>query len=357
MNRKQPIKRIDETKKHDKYEYDISIFKDNLRKGDYLSYKELISLLKLPNLKGNQKKAQIKSFDRYMKFDYIAESKKYLIYQIYDKPLPNSVLRSDAIYLKYIMYIIILMMQQEQTSCLSMTKMSWWNNLGMINKQYSKYYKLSIKGDDKVLSLTPEASLWDINHFFDRTNSLNTEIFFHALSNLKDKMILNYREVYYCKKIGNDLMTKATAEDEDHIITCVNYALRDFNLETIKQVRLLSKKEMNRFYETVNNYQRKEYGIELVQKQWEIIIAKAVLDYEQEKIEKELDELLIESNQTFKDRINKQAKHNLDKIKDEQKTIKIGKKPIYDEDLKHISKDEEYLNKQYKLSEVFIKQQ
>lgn len=364
MNKKRHMQRKDEPNKpvgskNNKYLFDPKELKRKLKGKYYLSYFELMNVIGEPKYKGNQKKAQMKALSRYIKFEYIPEDHKYIIYEVYSEPLPNFETRADAKRIKYIEKILMLLFKESQLGSIAKTKFEWWELLGMINSTYSDYYNAIINDKDlkEVINLFPtdkQITEWDINNFYKRSNKKFSEIFFHILEDLKDRMILDYKEVYLIKREQDSSYKVANPTEEENIRYCIGKAMDDFNLSHYKLSKLLNKKDLENFYNTISKYERDLYGYNYVIKEWQINITRQILDIRIKQIDDELNNLLTSSNTEFKTAIDKQAQTISERIYNERHSLPIGLKPFKDENDEHIYNDPQYINKQHIISDKLI---
>lgn len=364
MNKKKEIQKQNlsnkpKGSKNNKYTFDSNDLKTKLKGKQYLSYAELMDTISQPKYTGTQKKTQLKALARYIKYEYIPEDKKYIIYEIYDEPLYTFEVRADAKRLIYIEKILMLLFKESQSGSIAKTKFEWWELLGMINSTYPEYYNALLNDEDlkELLNLFPhkdQITEWDITEFYGRTNKRFSEIFFHILEDLKDRMVLDYQEVYLIKNKKDLDYRTATPTETENIKHCIGKAMDDFKLSHYKLSKLLSKKDLDKFYNTINRYEKELYGYDYVLKEWQIYVTRQLLDKRIKQIDNELTELLKDSNKEFKTTIDVQAENIYKIINNDRHSLTVGVKPFKDTRSKHIYEDSEYVKKQHMISDTLI---
>lgn len=250
------------------------------------NYKELCSLLKQPVLEGNSKKAQLKEFQRY--FSYQKIGNKFLILDIYEKPLPINDQRqmgNNAIYVKYIEAILLRYMSGQKDYKCFITKKNLWMILGMINKNYSIL-------TPKELEKSNGISQYMSNHFYQRCNQKLERILFSALINLRNRRIISYFEkVVIVDAKGNHFF--ANSEQIRRIDEIEKRVLNEMGLISVTQVYL--KFLAAKFYSHVNQIMYEEEGWQYSYKGFQLIYTQEIVREEINIQECELQRLLLNS--------------------------------------------------------------
>lgn len=275
------------------------------------NYRELCKLLNQKECNGNSRKAQLKEFERY--FSWEKSGQKYIITEIYDKPLPSKDKRkqgNNSIYVKCIEVLLMSLLATKQGYKYTLSQRQWWLTLGMINNKYG--YNTTEK-QLELIELDPVITTYEINTFYDRTHRKLSDIFRSALKSLKNRKLIDFN--YKTIVVRENEHIFFDDGDDDHVYEEANdYTLYKI-LETEKEVleemgydkfiQVQLRYKTNQYYNRVKELLYERYGITNYYKQIEIIytqkhIIKALPDVERE-LEKEL------LNTQIVDVLNKQA--------------------------------------------------
>ena len=275
----------------------ISIFsiKNNFNEGEYLSYKEIISRLNLPSLKANSKTAQLKQIGQFMNLEKI--NRKYLIKEIYDEPQPIiRKMRKDAVYSKYMNILLLKYLSECHENKASMTQKQWWEQMGMINKQYYLFTLYPAK--KKSLLNIETMTEYDIDYFFNKTQKKFSSIFKRTLETLHDRCILDYRIEYIILEDG--IQREANEEDRIKIKDAHRKILYELNLELFSQVFYTKNITLKQYYDKVRGIYQTEYG-------WDKVYEKIEIEYSPTFIQQEIqrDAELLSLNTEAKKELNK----------------------------------------------------
>lgn len=197
-------------------EYNKVIFSNaqKLGIGEILSYKQICETLEQSKYGGNQKKAQLKEFLRYFDFEYDKETKKYLIKEIYEEPLPPSLkLPANAIYSKHIKIILLSYLLRHTNNnpegAVYISSQKLYQALGMVNQ---RYVEMQNKDQRIVLrnSLRAECNFSDkvddrslnfyINNFYERCRSKFSSIIKTTLDSLEKQNYITHSKAYHLYK-------------------------------------------------------------------------------------------------------------------------------------------------------------
>lgn len=175
--------------------------------GEILTYKEICEILNQPRYSGNQKKAQLKEFLRYMDFEKI--ERKYIIKDIYDVPLPPELrLPANSVYSRHIKIILLsYLLRQDLEKPVYISTQKLYVALGMVNQSYIMMQnqkealrkELRIKCnfseqvDDKSLNFY-------IKHFYDRCRSKFSSIIKSSLDSLQKQNYIDHSRAYHIYK-------------------------------------------------------------------------------------------------------------------------------------------------------------
>lgn len=191
--------------------YNEEIFQ-NVQKigiGEILSYKEICETLNQPRYSGNQKKAQLKEFLRYIDFEKV--DRQYVIKDIYDTPLPPELkLPANSIYSRHIKIILLsYLLRHDLESPVYISSQKLYVALGMVNQSYITMQKTDQKAilrnelrikcnfseqvEDKSLNFY-------IKHFYDRCRSKFSSIIKSSFESLKKQNYIDYCRAYHIYK-------------------------------------------------------------------------------------------------------------------------------------------------------------
>lgn len=237
---------------------------EKIKIGDIIdSYKELCQLIGEDVKDGNSRKSQLKEFERY--FQYEKHGRKFLILDIYDKPLNKIDKRKDGnrkIYVTYIESILLSYLCRLDGYTGYFTKRQLWRLLGMINQLYGE-----VKIDD-LQKINSNITSWELNKFYQICDFKLSSILFSALNNLRNRSLIMYEEQYSIIDIDGDIHIASDAEKKI-ILRAENTTLSKMGYYSKSHVALCFK--MNEFYKNVNGYLEEYYGWKEVFKQYKII--------------------------------------------------------------------------------------
>lgn len=308
-----------------------------------MNYRELCVLLNIKETGGTAKKAQLKEMERY--FNYTKNGNKFIITEIYDKPLEKTDKRNDTIYGQYIEKLILdLLVNQENENnkyTLNFSANKLFEYLNMINKNYS--YCLENK---QKLAVYLEMDKAYIKDFYNNTYSKLTATLEGALKRLSNKMLIFWSKVItvsrYENIVENGIVTSrievhniASNSEANYIIQIEKQVSELMGCKTKREIILMDKlKEFNKnvialikendsdfnyYYRSYNinfnNYVQKE------QKQLEMILS----NNERTKLKIGLNDTLVDN---YKQSNETRYQYHLDNKK------YIGKSPYKSEQIK-----------------------
>lgn len=270
------------------------------------NYKELCKILGIECKSSDSKKAVIKELERHCRYE--KQGNKFIVLEVYEVALEktdNRKLGNNSKYVENIEYILLNILSQSDGYKSIFTKSNLFEYLGMINPLYLQKSLMKAKlplQDDRI-------KLYDINHFYQRTNQRLTKILFDALNNLKNRFLISYKEINVivrCDDKGKEVYSEAIDDEINWIRDAKRMALDEMELRTIQQVSL--KFKMEEFFRIVNRILKVEHAIERTFTQYEILFTKEYilkeLDYlETTKHQKELNDKVV-------DTINDNARKN-----------------------------------------------
>lgn len=346
-----------------KDEYNKVIFnnvQEKLHIGEILSYKNICELLDQDRYGGNQKKAQLKEFLRYFDFEYDKDTKKYLIKEIYDEPLPPSLkLPANSIYSKHIKIILLsyLLRHANNTDgAVYISSQKLYQALGLVNQRYIDMYgkeqrhvlknelrakcNFSEKVDDRSLNFY-------ISNFYERCRSKFSSIINSTLDSLERQNYITHSKAYHLYKrildINNEVIEVyyggcSTDSETADLLEVEREVMDEFGYKTDKDIWFGGK--TNEYYARVTELAQELYPeIHSLYRCHKIICTKAnilkALNREQETNEmKQLNDKILNF-------IDNQAVSNYEKTLEEDDYTKRY--------------TQKYLDAQYYLSDKLIK--
>lgn len=236
-----------------------------LKTGDVIkNYKELCNLIEENVKEGSSKKAQLKEFERY--FQYEKHGHKFVILEVFDKPLMKCDKRKDGnrrIYVTYIESILLSYLFGLDDSTGYFTKKELWRLLGMINQSYEKVEV------DKLQKIDSRITHWEVNKFYQRCDYKLTSILFSALNSLQNRSLIEYEEQYVIVDEKNNKTYVANDDEKKIILTVEKKILNKMGLYS--KTHAIACFKLNDFYENVNIFLQKKYGWNCVYKRYKII--------------------------------------------------------------------------------------
>ncbi|HCL4447280.1 TPA: hypothetical protein N2D16_002885 [Clostridium botulinum] len=236
----------------------------NLTKGMIIkNYKELCEILEVKTKGGDAKKAQLKELSYYCK--YTKEGHKFIIQEVYKKPLPIQDKRLNSnTYVEEIGDIILEYLYKNDTNKL-LSLSNLMEILGIVNPSYNVGYN-----NKKELSEILELNIFDLNYFYDNTRNEFKKIIERALNNLKSRKVLEWhRQLTFIRKVYNNDLEKyfysfevATDKQVEEIINIEKEIMQELNCKNSKEVFLkrLSKKLYKESTKRIlNKYSDKSY--------------------------------------------------------------------------------------------------
>lgn len=242
-----------------------SIKINNLSVGDCYTYNKLCKILNLESVSGNQKKSQLEELKRY--FDYNKDGTKFIITEIYDKPLDKEYkYPANALYIKYIECILMQYLAEQKGNEAYIVSQKLWLQLGMIN---NKFIELQGRNND-LLSMDENMDNICIYDFYKRCRTRFYDIVKKSLDSLQKRYLIKYDDNQYMIKKENCFNYDiASTEEVEKILVIERETLLEFDLENKQQIFL---KNLNKqFYEVVNLKCKELYGWDGIYKCYHII--------------------------------------------------------------------------------------
>lgn len=275
---------------------------------------------------GDQKKRQIKEFERYMSMEYNKKTKKYKIKEKYEVPLPSYPTEpANTVYAKHVKTLLLnyLLREQERNpGIIYISSERLYRALGMINSRYIEYKrnnKKKLKDELMVeLVINKEYSLdtlhegtikYYIDDFYSRSGSKISSLLKGALDTLEKQGYLTYSKAYRIYKHSKNPAYSTDTEIED-IMEIERTVMDEFGFKTDKDIWFggQTREYWNRVLELAQETDPDIYGLYRCHK---IIGSKKnlqkALSHEEESRE------MCELNQKILDFIDTQAEKNVHK--------------------------------------------
>ncbi len=252
----------------DENSIDIEIDTSKLCIGDVIkNYKEMCHLLGQEVKTGKSKQLQLKDWERYFSWD--KSGQKFIIADIYDKPLSKEDARkrgNNNVYVHYIELVLMKYLSKFDGYTRTLTKRNWLEILGMLSNKYQKIPY------EQLERLDYSIHKFEIDHFYYLSNKRLQDIFNSAINSLKkQKLIIPEWQLVIVDKDNNYLL--ATDLDKKRILQAERYVMKNvMGLENMDQVFRKFKKDQ--FYRNVNDIIYQEYGWIHYFKQLKIIYSK-----------------------------------------------------------------------------------
>lgn len=236
-----------------------------IKNGEIISnYKELCSILKLPVLSGNSKKAQEKELSRYM--DFTKDGHKYLINKIYSEPLPD-LSAKGSLYYDALEFVLCKILRNHITANGSTLFCATMNNLaervGFVNDLYFRFLWHKNK-----LSTQLDVPLEVVDKLYKESQRNYKSIIYRTLNNMEKDKIIKFQEVYYVQEVDEkERVIVETAKDKygDEVVNV--YRPVDITGElrraTQEEIQVISEIEFNTLsqFEVENVYELYNLGV------------------------------------------------------------------------------------------------
>lgn len=263
------------------------------------NYRAMCVLLDEPVKTGNAKKAQIKTWERYFKYEKVKGSQKMIITEIFESPKKKVDKRTDGVYVKAIETILLHELAKRKDYTATFTKNALWHRLGMVNDNYKKIPNADLKTLDNCITD------FEINHFYQRADSRLTGILNSALDSMQNRWVIEYTNQY---RIVDNYGNRRVAEDIDvmNIITLKNKVKHMLGCANEQEIFL--KMKTAEFYKILNHYYSHYFNWKYVYKEFKLIFNVHVVRDEIPKVEMELQRELL--NGRVADALNRGAAQN-----------------------------------------------
>jgi hypothetical protein len=278
----------------------LNINTNNIQEGMYIkNYRELCKLLNLDITTGYSKQVQLREISRYMDILKTENNNSYLVLEIYDKPIPNTV---NSKYTQFIQNILLYYLSKEDKPVVYINKSELIRILGLTNNKYLEYKK----DKDKLLYLADE---YNIAEFYKRCDAKILSILESSLKSLKKRLLIDYSDaykIYYLDNHDNYIYKIADIEEHQYILDVKKRILNQLGLKSEYQI-YLNNDIKDTYYRLINKTVEEEMCWEGIFQCYEII-------YNQKHVLKELNDERYRLNREVKRAIDKQAENKYNKF-------------------------------------------
>lgn len=226
------------------------------------NYKELCLLLNQPEYGGTQKKNQLKEFERF--FIYEKTGHKFLIKEIFNGPIPHvAKCGNHSKYTQDIETILLTHILQAKDKQLCVTKSELYELLGLFNGDYLVYKR----NHKPLLDLSPDMTMFEIHHFFERCDTKFNDIVKSAIASLERRQLIRTSIVYqigsYAKNNNNVkswYARKATTEELHLIQQVEQLVLTKFHMQHKYELLRQNKTIVRAYFRTLRQMFKGLYG-------------------------------------------------------------------------------------------------
>lgn len=263
------------------------------------NYRAMCALLGEAVKTGNAKKSQMKTWERYFRYEKVKGSQKMVITEIFEQPKEKVDKRTDGVYVKSIEVILLHELAKRKDYTATFTKNALWHRLGMVNDNYKKISTADLKTLDDCITD------FEINHFYQRADSRLTGILKTALDSMQKRWVIEYTSQY---RIVDCNGNRRVAEDIEilNIITLKKKVAHMLGCNDEREIFL--KMKTAEFYKILNHYYFHYFNWKYVYKEYKLIFNVHVVRDEIPKVEMELQRELL--NGRVADALNRGAAQN-----------------------------------------------
>lgn len=248
------------------------------------NYRAMCALLGEAVKTGNAKKSQMKTWERYFRYEKVKGSQKMVITEIFEQPKEKVDKRTDGVYVKSIEVILLHELAKRKDYTATFTKNALWHRLGMVNDNYKKISTADLKTLDDCITD------FEINHFYQRADSRLTGILKTALDSMQKRWVIEYTSQY---RIVDCNGNRRVAEDIEilNIITLKKKVAHMLGCNDEREIFL--KMKTAEFYKILNHYYFHYFNWKYVYKEYKLIFNVHVVRDEIPKVEMELQRELL----------------------------------------------------------------
>lgn len=225
----------------------------------YKSYAALCRFLGEPeNLKGEQRKKQMKRFKRCFNWMVTGKGHEIIITQKFSRPKPEKKKgNGNVVYMKHIEYLLLSYLYKCENNVAEMSLTDMMIRFGMVKNSYQKVKSELYKVED--FDIVDSAR----KDFIQDTQNVSYQIIYRTLESLSDRRLITYRKVVTIDDEVADL------EKIDIIRHTELELLKKYNLKKMSQVHM--KPEIQRkFYAERNRILLFKYGWKYIRNKYQI---------------------------------------------------------------------------------------
>ncbi len=272
------------------------------------NYREMCLLLNEQENAGNSKKSQIKRWKRF--FAFKREGQKFIVTKVYDNPLKPIIVRRNkkGVYFHYIKPLLLRLLAENEYGLINTSKKMLYDNLGMINVNYTKYSPKLDFGDDRknvyndnILALLIDdikrfagitVDRENIDYFYSVTEKKLNSILNSSIKSMQAKLLITCLNNYIIYKNGEEFSAdneQATIINEVHDIVLENMGMKNIRNVIIED-------RIKEFYRRVNAMTKDKY-------EWQAVVSNliivslsniaAISDKERDSYRKELNRVVM----------------------------------------------------------------
>lgn len=275
---------------------------------EFKNYPALCKALNLESDGGNKKKKQLKELQLYI--NYEVQDRKYIITEIYDTPrTPESRTAANSKYVDFVQHILLSYLSRQKEEVAYVTQQNLWTILGMVNERYFPMREQK----EELLALDKDMDLFNINHFYQRSNLKFRDIIKSSIASLRRRKIIMCEETF---RIGTGRRISSTFEaieyhdasdaEKRYILRTQHDLLKKYGCKD--EFELFFKKNKDNYYNELNE-------IFLETKGWRNVFFCYKLVFDREVVTEEINEQeeILQLNSIIVETLDMQADNNYEK--------------------------------------------
>jgi len=286
------------------------------------SYRDLCNALEIKPKGGNQKKAQLKELERYIK---LSKGKGYrlIVDEIYDTPKPES--KKSSVYGGIVQILLTDFFIKAGVEKMYITKSYLMQQVNLINKNYRKNKK-----NAKEYSISNSINEHTLHDFFDTTDSTLGGVIETALKALQNKAIILFTEDHIVRQSETSVYRMATDSERRVILKTRDKLLKKYGYSSIRKI--LFSEHQHQYKKETSEILKEEIGVSNVFKGYNIdilqdsitekqskMILKLLSMSESEEYKEELNEIVID--RLLNNAYNRHEKVKMDKVAFGKRTL------------------------------------
>lgn len=250
------------------------------------NYKALCLLLGESPTDGRTKQHQLKEWKRF--FDWEKQGQKFIITDVYSKPLPKAIREGTTVYAKLIETLLVAHLSKQENYTYTATESQIFETLCMVNSNYKK-----IRDPNLYTALTSTKSsspVLPINYidFNQRSHKRLKEILHSALNSMVSRRLLEYTKETVIVIIHPDLdgtpiyeNIVANSDEIKEILRIERQVMNEMGVDNIFQ--LYAQNKMQTYNQKVDSKLKEEFN-------WDHVYRRLKLVYNQSSLEGALEQ-------------------------------------------------------------------